>query len=475
MNNLSSNIKKVLIVFLVFFICLISYVTYFEVFVGPKIVSNPSNKRLWAKRNEVLRGTIYDRNKKPLTKSTRINELTQKREYLGGELFAHALGYVDIKYGITGLEKKYDAELMGDKTQSLETYIESKGSSSGKVGNSLVTTLDYKIQRAAFDAIGDRKGAVVALNPKTGEVLALVSKPTFNPNNLKDTWKKINADKDRPLLNRVVSGLYPPGSTFKTVIAVSALENIPGIMNRTFEDNGKLVLNSKYSISNFQGESFGNIGFKDAYIHSSNVVFGTLGLDLGNDKLKETAEKFYFNKEITTDGIPVDESKFPSLNSYEKGNIAQSAIGQGSVLATPLQMALVASTIANDGKMMTPMIVKQVLSKNGDVLKNISSTSLGTIMTKDNAKIMQNFMKGVVSDGTGGRASVEGVTVCGKTGTADHAKVAGEEYSPHSWFIGFAPYENPQVAIAVLVENGGQGGKVAAQIASQVIEQALRK
>lgn len=482
MNDISNNIKKVLLVFIIFFIGTISYITYFEMVTGPEIVNNTDNKRLWAKRNEVLRGTIYDRNKKPLTTSERVSTLSQKRSYTGGAMFSHVLGYVNQKYGLTGLEAKYDQYLMGSKDESLKEFlnnlIKNKGNvqAEEKKGDNLVTTLDYNVQKVGYDALGDQRGAVVALDPKTGEILAMVSKPSFDPNDdqLKANWSVLNSDPNRPLLNRAVSGLYPPGSTFKTITAVSALENISGIQNRTFQDNGVLTFNSTQSLRDFGGEAFGNIGFKDAYVHSSNVVFGKIGMELGNDRLKKTAEDFYFNRNIPCDGIVIDKSQFPTLKSYEVGNKAQSAIGQASDLATPMQMALVSATIANDGVMMKPHLVKQILTSDGSVVEDIQGESNGTIISSDIAATMKDFMKGVVTDGTGTGAAIEGVEVSGKTGTADHNE-NGKPAKPHSWFIGFAPYNNPKVAVAVIVEDGGQGGIAAAKIASQVMSTALGK
>jgi peptidoglycan glycosyltransferase len=475
MIDITKNIKRVLIVFLIFFIGLISYITYFEFVVGPNIVDNPANQRLWVKRNEVLRGTIYDRNMKALTTSEKISATAQKRQYTGGAMFAHVLGYVDIKYGITGLEKKYDDQLMSSSIQdTVINYIKSGGKTQEKVGNNLVTTLDYNIQKRAYDLLGNNKGAVVVLNPKTGAILALVSKPSFDPNDLAGTWATINSNKDMPLINRATAGLYPPGSTFKTITAISAIENIPGIMDRTFNDTGKLVFNSKESLSNFNGEVLGNITFKQAYVHSSNVAFGTLGLELGNSKLKATAEKFFFNSATPSDGVTIENSKFPSFSFYEKGNIAQSAIGQSSVLATPMEMALIASTIANNGVMMEPYLVSEVTKSTGETVKTIQPVSIKQVISADTAGIMKDFMRTVVAEGTGTNAALAGIDVSGKTGTADHAD-GGANAKPHSWFIGFAPYDNPTVAVAVIVEDGGQGGIAAAKIASEVIKTALSK
>lgn len=479
MKDISTNVKKVLIVYLICFIGLITYITYFEIFKAPKLTADQHNTRLWAKRNEILRGTIYDRNLKALTKSTRVSNETQKIEYNDGAVFSHALGYVNIKYGITGLQYKYDSVLMATDIKDDILTVMKQGLSGSKtkvekVGNGLRTTLDYDIQKRAYDEIGNKRGAVIVLKPSTGEILAMVSKPDYDPNSLEEKWQEINSNKDKPLINRVTAGLYPPGSTFKTITAISSIENISGIMNRNFDDNGKIQFNSKESLSNFNGEVLGNIGFKKAYIYSSNVVFGTLGMELGNEKLKATAEKFYFNKDIPADGVTIENSRFPTLKKNEKGNLAQSAIGQSSVLATPMEMALVTATIANNGVMMKPHIVNEVLNSKGVSLKNISPEAIGQIISPETAKTMQDFMRQVVVDGTGTNAAVNGVEVCGKTGTADHFD-EGHEAPPHSWFIGFAPYKNPQVAIAVIVEDGGQGGIAAAGIASNVIETALKK
>ena len=474
MNDFMNNIKQVMLVFLIFFIALISYITYSYMFNSEKAVSSTFNSRLWAERNKVLRGTIYDKDMKPLTKSTKIDAVSQKQQYLQGEVFAHALGYMNPVYGLSGLEKKYDEELMG-RDSGVSKFLFFSKDNEEKVGNGLRTTLDSKLQMKAFELLGDKRGAVVAINPKTGEVLAMVSKPSYDPNNLNKNWKDIVANKEVPLLNRAISGLYPPGSVFKTVTAISALENIPDVYNRNFKDEGKLVFNERESLKNYDGEVLGNIDFKTAFAHSSNVYFGTLGIELGNKALRETAEKFYFNRNTPSIGVTIDNSRFPSYKSNEKGNIAQSAIGQSAVLATPMEMALVASTVANDGIMMEPMLVKEILNSKGKSLKKIEPKRLEQVMTKENAMIMKDIMKAVVIEGTGGNAFIRGIEVSGKTGTADHNDDPSKQEAPHSWFIGFAPYDNPQIAIAVIVEEGGVGGGIAAEITRELIKAYLNK
>ncbi|MDP4088186.1 MAG: penicillin-binding transpeptidase domain-containing protein [Bacillota bacterium] len=472
MDDLSTSIKKVLIVFLILFVSLISYFCYFTVFDGPATAARVQNNRLWAKRNEVLRGTIYDRNGSALTKSEKVNTLTQKTQYLGGAAFAHVLGYVDPKYGLTGLEATYDADLMADNSSSFLELLKNKGQTKEKIGHSLKTTLDSDLQKTAYDLLGDRRGSVVALNPNTGEILAMVSTPSYNPNNLSADWQSINSNPDKPLINRAVAGLYPPGSVFKVVTLTSTLENLKGIQDRTFEDNGKIVFNSKYSLSNYGGHAYGNIDLRTGFLKSSNVVFGTLAMELGNKNLKSTAEKYFFNKDIEADGVVINNSRFPEIPSSEPGNIAQSGIGQSSILASPIEMALVASTIANKGIMMRPKLVSEVMTYDKQSIRIVPDQQLGRVTSEDVAGIIKDYMRDVVVSGTGKSAAVSGIQVCGKTGTADHDNGDKE---PHSWFIGFAPYDNPQVAVAVIVEEGGTGGGAAAKIASGVFQKALIK
>ncbi|HEY8805310.1 MAG TPA: penicillin-binding transpeptidase domain-containing protein [Clostridium sp.] len=473
MNDFMNNIKKVMLVFLIFFMALISYITYLYVFKSETAVTSTFNQRLWAERNKVLRGTIYDKDMTALTKSTKISETSQRQKYLQGAIFAHAIGYMDPIYGLTGLEKKYDKELMGDGDTSLSKFVFFNKDNQQKVGNGLRTTLDSKLQEKAYNLLGDHRGSVVAMNPKTGEILAMVSKPSYDPNNLDKDWKSINANKDMPLLNRAVSGMYPPGSTFKTVTATSALENIPNVYNSSKNDNGSLVVNGTRLLGDFQGESFGNIDFKSAYMHSSNVFFGSLGLDLGNKALKDTAEAFYFNKNIPTIGLTIENSQFPTYKSNEKGNIAQSAIGQAGVLVTPMEMALVVSTVANNGVMMEPMLVKEIISSKGKSLEKIQPKQLGQVMSKENSSTMKGLMRAVVSGGTGKGAALSGIVVSGKTGTADHDDPSKQQ-APHAWFTGFAPYDNPQIAISVIVEDGGQGGELAAEITRKLVSTYLQ-
>ncbi|MGY5240958.1 peptidoglycan D,D-transpeptidase FtsI family protein [Clostridium tertium] len=485
MNDLAKSIRNVMVIFLFCFIALISYIAYFQVFKGPDIANDSGNKRLWARRNEILRGTIYDKDGNPLTNSIRVDKFNQSREYVYGDLYVHALGYIDERFGITGLEEEYDNEL--SKYSSFSNGIRSllknfdlkkafENRDEEKIGNGIVTTLDYNLQKVAYDAMGDLKGAVVALNPKTGEVLAMVSKPTYDPTNLEQTIEDANTgvDTESKLLNRTINGLYPPGSVFKTITLAAALENDPSITGRTFNDTGKITFDDGTELNNYMKQAHGNLDLQMAYRVSSNVVFGTLSMEMGNEKLKEVSERFGFNSRVPGIGMSISESRFPSLKDYELGNIAQSGIGQASVLSSPMQMAIVAATVANDGVLMEPKLVNKIVDKDGNTIKEIQNKTLqSNVISKEIANTIKDYMGYLVSNNIYRWPAFEGTNAGGKTGTADYMLDDGSEGVPHGWFISAAPLDDPKIAVAVIVEQGENGAGSAADIASKVVRAAV--
>ncbi|SHH58196.1 peptidoglycan D,D-transpeptidase FtsI family protein [Clostridium grantii] len=469
MKDISNNVKKVVMLFLICFILLITYLFYFELVESPSIKQSTYNRRLWAKRESVIRGSILDRNNNILAKTEVNSEGSSKRIYPYKDIFVHALGYVEPNYGITGLEKSFDSYLIGEEPFDVSTLLDN--SNLGK-GYDIKTTLDYNVQKMAYDMLGDNKGAVVVINPQTGEIISLVSKPSYDPMELNANWEVISKDdKNAPMINRATTGVYPPGSTFKIITAASALSNIKDIQSKEFKDEGVLKFNDNEQISNYDNKKYGNIKLNEAFALSSNVVFAGLGIDLGNGNLKDTAEKFLFNNEIKVEGVSVRQSTFPSLDSFKKGEIAQSAIGQGTVLATPFQMALIAATIANDGIMKESFLVSEVLDGNGSSIKSFNQQNSTRIIPAEDASVIKGYMREVVENGTGSNAAIDDIQVCGKTGTAEYSS---DKDKTHAWFVGFAPMENPKVAIAVIVEDGGTGGSLSAKIAREVIKEALK-
>jgi peptidoglycan glycosyltransferase len=312
------------------------------------------------------------------------------------------------------------------------------------------------------------------MDPKTGAVLALVSYPTFDPNATvplkgRDTeaaWAALNADPDTPLINRATTGLYPPGSSFKTVTGSAALDLGVVTPQSPFDCKGKLKVQG-YTIRDFSLGGHGLLDFARALVVSCNVTFAQVGLRLGADALVRYAESFGFNRVIPFD-LPMAESQIQNAGSMDQVALASSAIGQAQDLATPLQMALVASGVADGGMVMKPYLVDEVQDYNGKIIKQFSPKPWDRVMKQETARTLTDIMVKVVQEGTGTRAQIDGVDVAGKTGTAElEGKV------PDAWFIGFAPAYDPKVAVAVLVEQGGEGGSTAAPIARRVIEEAL--
>jgi peptidoglycan glycosyltransferase len=323
-----------------------------------------------------------------------------------------------------------------------------------------------KVQRAAAAALGDRKGAVIALDPKTGAVLAMVSYPRYDPNKLDSIWQDLNANPDKPFLNRATQGLYPPGSVFKIIVAGGALQD--GIVTPAtkFTDTGSVTAGG-FVVNNYGNNVYGDHDFAQGFAESINTTFAKVGVKMGAASLAAHAADFGFGKQPPW-SLGGAASFFPAPADMDKAHVAQASYGQGQVLATPLQIALAASAVANGGQIMKPYLVAQVLDRNNKILQQTKPAGWLTPISAATAATVRDLMVKVVTGGTGTRAALSGVQVAGKTGTAEL-----EGVEPDAWFAGFAPAEDPKVVVAVLVENSGTGGSVAAPIARAVIAAAL--
>jgi len=453
------------------FLILVGYLTYFELFQKDRIVSNPYNRRQYEIEEKTLRGSVYDSKGNVLAKSEIIDGV-QQREYPYGPMYSHVIGYSSKKYGKSLIEAKFNNYLLGINDSSAVLNLKDKLTGSVKEGNDIYLTIDHELQRKAYNLLGDRKGAVIAMNPKTGEILAMVSKPDFSPNDseLEKNWSNMVDDEDAPFLTRATQGLYTPGSTYKVVISAAAIEN--DLSNKVFEDKGTVTIDGK-KISNSGEKAYGNIDIKTALAVSSNVVFATIGCELGEDILKDMAQRVGLGASIPFD-IPVSQSVF-KYNKMSKADMAAVGIGQGKVLVTPLHMALITSAIANDGIMMKPILVSRVESSSGIVLKKQKPSELYRIMSPETAAYVKDMMVEVVESGTGKKAAIKGIKVAGKTGTAENELTALQKNKEHAWFIGFTPADDPQVAVAIILEySGSTGGSAAAPIARDLISAWLK-
>lgn len=458
--NSNKKIIKVLVVISLMFLALVTYLLLFNVFQASEVKENPYNARNLEEERNVKRGSIYDMNG-VLLAETEVDGDARERKYPYTNLYSHVIGYCNQAYGKSQLERTYSDALLGKGDLSLSF-------GNMKIGNDLVLSINHELQKYAKGQLDGREGAVVALDPKTGGVLALVSYPDFDPSAdaMDKNWQTLVEERDdSPLLARATQGLYAPGSTYKIVTADAAYNY--GMTDRTFEDNGELQLGGA-TLTNAGGASYGTIGLEKAFKVSSNIVFATIGMELGHEKVMTEAESFGINKDIKFD-IPLEKSTIDS-KGFDNAQAGLVSIGQGKLLMTPLHLAMICGAIANGGKMMQPYLVSKIVNSNGDVVSQTKPKELFTATGASSAQYIKDLMVETVKSGTATSAQVSGITVAGKTGTAEN-----ERGIDHSWFVGFAPADNPQIAVAVLLEyDGTSGGKSAAPIAANVIKKYLK-
>lgn len=467
--TLNKNLKIVLNIFSILFLIVISSLIYFLVFKSTYYETHELNRRLYKERDRYIRGSILDRNGEIIAYT---DKESKKRIYPYGESLLHPLGYFDVKYGLSGLEQTLD-EYLREPSGVISKVRRFLNKENNNHGSDVKLTLDVDIQKYAYDILGDNKGAIVLMNPKTGEIYALVSKPSFDPNLIRELWDDISNSSNSPFYNRAINGQYPPGSIFKVITSASAIDNINGVLDRVFEDNGFISFNNDEKLYNQNRKAYDRITLKEAFVNSSNVVFGNFALELGNDKLRNYAERFYFNRSMSVEFLNISKSYFPKLNKNEEGLIAQTGIGQGSILSTPFMMATISSIIANKGMLKKPYIVSEILDSNSNIINKTRERNLSRVISIKTSNIILDYMKSVVSTNLSHIKEFSYIKAAGKTGTADHKK-NGIDGIPHSVFVGFAPYDDPKVSIATIVEEGGEGRGVASEISAKVMYYALQ-
>ncbi|MFJ7042755.1 penicillin-binding protein [Streptomyces sp. JV178] len=411
-------------------------------------------------------------------------DLAYKRTYKNGELYAAVTGYASQSYAPTQLEGIYQ-DLLNGTDPRLKTVLDTLTRERSDPGD-VITTIDPSVQKAAYGALGDKKGAAVAIDPKTGKILAVVSTPSYDPSSLTDAntagaaWKKLTADPDKPLTNRALRQPLPPGSTFKLVVAAAALEDglYPSVDVRTDSPDPYTLPGTTTELSNENPNApCENASIRTALQYSCNNVFARMAVKLGQDKVRAMAEKFGFDD--TEQDVPVRAytSVYPS--DMDESSTALTGIGQYDVTATPLQMAMVSAAIANDGELVAPHMVSQITDGGGDVLKDYDSEAdTEQVVSASTAKQLRSAMETVVEDGTGTNARIGGATVGGKTGTAQH----GEKNSktPYAWFTSYAKAGGKEVAVAVVVEQSNaarsevSGNGLAAPVAKAAMRAALK-
>lgn len=481
---MNTPLRRLATMALVMFVVLTGAATWVQVIQAPRLNNDARNARVLYREFGSARGPIVVGGT-AVASSARVDDpFNYQRSYAEGDLYSAVTGFFSIANGRSQLELAENDALTGRGDQLFFSRVRDLLTGRSPEGAAVETTLNAAAQQAARAGLGDQQGAVVALDPTTGAILADVSTPGFDPNLLAvhdtqaaaDAYSTLAAADGNPLRPNTTLERYPPGSTFKLVTAAAALESGEYGPDTLIASPRTLTLpGTTATIQNFGGSSCGGeqVTLADALRVSCNTAFAQLGMDLGDDAIREQAEAFGFNETGLTVPLDVVSSVFPGDLGLPE--TAQSAIGQRDVQATPMQMAMVAAAIANGGTLMRPYLVQAVRAADLSLVSQAQPEVYRRPMTQANAAALRDMMVGVVESGTGKAARISGVTVAGKTGTAQTV----EGQAPHAWFVAFAPAEAPRVAVAVMVEHGGSmgneatGGAVAAPIARAVIRAVL--
>nr|WP_297429509.1 penicillin-binding transpeptidase domain-containing protein [uncultured Actinotalea sp.] len=482
---MNTPLRRLTSVVILMFLALMLGSTWVQFVTAPDLNADDRNVRTLYREFGTPRGPIVIGGEAVASSVPVDDVFGYQRVYTQGPLYAHLTGYYSVVYGRSELESAMNTELNGSADSLFLRRLQDLVTGRQPQGAVVETTVVPAIQQAAWDALGDQRGAVVALDPRTGAILALVSKPSYDPSVLAShtqaevtaAWEALTADEGEPLMNRALRGdLYPPGSVFKIVTAAAALEN--GLDPAT-EIPAPVELDlplTDRTLPNFGGAACSPTGTQtlaDALRISCNTAFGQLGLDLGAEALREQAQAFGFAQALSVP-MRVTESSFPA--DPDAPQTALSAIGQYEVRVTPLQVAMLSAAVANDGVLQRPYSVAAVRSADLEIVDESEPEELGRAVSPRTAELLTEMMVGVVESGSGRAAQIPGVRVAGKTGTAQ----TGNEQDAHAWFTAFAPADDPRIAVAVVVENGGSlgseatGGAVAAPIARAVIQAALQ-
>ncbi|CAN5407860.1 penicillin-binding transpeptidase domain-containing protein [soil metagenome] len=480
---MNTPIRRLALLVFAMFAALLFATTYIQFVQADELADRPNNRRTLVENYNRDRGAILIDGDAIARSEQTDDDLGWIRTYPAGSQFAHITGYYSFIYGANGgLERSENSLLAGTDDSLFYRRMVDLITGTEPRGATVDLTIDPAVQQAAEDALGDRRGAVVALEPETGAILALVSHPSYDPNALashnlgdvQDSYENLNADPAQPLVNRAIAGdLYPPGSVFKLVVAAAALESGEYTPGSTLEGPPRYTLpGTETELPNFEGGTCGptdEVSLADSIRVSCNTSMAYLAGRLGADTLGDQAKAFGFSQSVNVP-MPVTPSSYPS--DPDPAQLALTGIGQFEVRVTPMQVAMTSAAIANDGAQMNPFLVRSARDSDLDVINETDPVEFASPISSQTASQLTDMMVQVVDDGSGTAAAIPGVSVAGKTGTAEF----GTQGAAHAWFTGFAPADDPQIAMAVIVESasgdwtGDSGGSAAAPIGRAVLQ-----
>lgn len=447
------------------FICLIGYILVFMFNDSEEVITNAYNERISIYEKKVMRGNILSFDGEVLAETVKDDHGQTERNYPFGKMFAHVVGYTN--HGKSGLEAEANFHMYSSHINVFER-ISYDLKEEKLVGDNVVSTLDTRLQKIAYNSLGNRRGAVVVMESKTGKIKAMVSKPDFDPESIHENWEMLTNEADTTkatLLNRATQMLYPPGSTFKTIMATEyIIENQDDYKDYIFECQGKKEFNG-HVMNCYNGKVHGPINLEQSLAYSCNTSFANIGETINKKKLYRLCNNFLFNSKLPYDGEYVI-SRFQQKRKYPDEERAQIAIGQGTTEISPLHNAMIMSAIANGGMMMKPYLIDRIENHHGALVKKMTPRSYKQVIDEDIAEVVCEYLESVVDYGTATYLQGFSGGVAGKTGSAD---VEGDKPA-HSWFCGFSPTNNPELIISVVVENAGTGAEAAVPIANEILK-----
>ena len=466
------EIAAVTYLFLGMFLCLMGYFTYFQFEESEQFINNPYNRRQELFAQRVIRGEIYSADGVTLAETVTDSEGNELRKYPYGRIFAHVVGYSD--HGRTGIESLANFSLLRSNIFYMEKAVSDlQGEKSP--GDSVTTTLNYELQLRAFDALSRYDGAVIVMEPESGKILAMVSKPDFDPNTIDADWDELtaeDAEEDSVLVNRATQGLYPPGSTFKIFTTLAYMHQNPETYGEySFRCSGSYTEKNK-TIHCYSNKSHGSEDLRKSFANSCNSSYASIGLSLDIGQFGELCDSLLFNTGLPT-SFEYSQSSFVLSETDDVSAVMETAIGQGKTLVTPFHMALIACAVANDGVLMQPYVIDHVTDAEGNIVTQYLPRQYGTLFTEEDADILQDYMRYVVENGTAESLRSDLYEAAGKTGSAEFSSNTN---ASHSWFVGYAHQEGdkPDIAVTVIVEASGTGSEYAVPIAQEIFDAYYR-
>lgn len=460
-NNKSIIVST--LIFVITFIAMAGYLIYFNLTQAESIINNSYNKRQGVLSRRTIRGSILSDDKTKLAVTNVDDDGNETRYYPYSGLFSHTIGY--LNNGGYGLESLYGYYML-HSNQNFFEQIGNDLSGNRNTGDNVVTTLNVGLQKACYDALGSNRGAVIVMEPSTGKILAMVSKPDFDPNTLAANWSQITGDgSDSVLVNRATQGLYPPGSTFKLITMLEYLRE-----HKNDYGQYHYICDGTYELGNntincVRTTAHGDVDLFSSLAVSCNCSFINIGLSLDLDRYKKTAEKMLFNKELPTN-LEYNKSRFVLNGESSEWDIAQTSFGQGKTVITPFHLALITCTIANNGTLMEPYLVSSVESTNGMTVKKFKEEKYDTLITEKEASLLKKGMEQVVKDSFSWLFGGVEYTLAAKSGSAQY----GTEGYEHSLYASFSPADNPEIAVVAVVEGGPQRNTTAAEVTKQIYD-----